>query len=48
MKEPNFTDNGFLSVSSKSTRFYKLAIELAESIKLFDEDAYISVFVSHE
>ena len=48
MKEPNFPDNGFLIVASKSKRFYKAAIELAESIKLFDEDAHITVFVSHE
>lgn len=48
MKEPNFPDNGFLIVASKSKRFYKAAIELAESIKLFNEDAHITIFVSHE
>ena len=48
MKEPNFPDNGFLIVASKSKRFYKAAIELAESIKLFNEDAHVTVFVSHE
>ena len=48
MKEPNFPDNGFLIVASKSKRFYQAAIELAESIKLFNEDAHITIFVSHE
>ena len=48
MKETNFPENGFVIVASKHERFYKAAIECAESVKLFWPEAHITVFVDHE
>ncbi len=48
MKETNFPDNGFVIVASLHERFYKAAIECAESVKLFWPEAHITVFVDHE
>ncbi len=45
---PDFPDNGFVIVASMFEAFYKAAIELAESIKLFYPEAHITVFTSHE
>ena len=41
-------DNGFLIVGSKHERFYRAAIECAESVKLFWPEAHITVYTSHE
>ena len=43
-----FPENGFVIVASKHERFYKAAIECAESVKLFYPEAHITVFVDHE
>ena len=48
MTEHNFPDNGFIIVASLHERFYKAAIECAESVKLFWPEAHITVFVDHE
>ena len=48
MTEPNFPDNGFVIVASKHQRFYKAALECAESVKLFWPEAHITIFVDHE
>ena len=48
MKETNFPDNGFVIVASKHQRFYKAAVECAESVKLFWPEAHITIFVDHE
>ncbi len=45
---PDFPDNGFVIVASMFEAFYKAAIELAESIKLFYPEAHITVYTSHE
>ena len=47
-KLPDFPDNGFVIVASMFEAFYKAAIELAESIKLFYPEAHITVYTSHE
>ena len=43
-----FPENGFIIVASLKERFYKAAIECAESVKLFWPEAHITVFVDHE
>ena len=51
MKEINpkdFPENGFVIVASLKERFYKAAIECAESVKLFWPEAHITIFVDHE
>ncbi len=48
MKETNFPDNGFVIVASKHQRFYKAAVDCAESVKLFWPEAHITIFVDHE
>lgn len=40
-----FPEDGIVIIASKEKKFYKAAIELAESIKLFWEDAHITLFV---
>lgn len=46
--EKKIPDNGFLIVASKYERFYKAAIELCDSIKLFWPEAHITLYTSHE
>ena len=43
----DFPDNGFVIVASKHERFYKAAIDCAESVKLFYPEAHITIFVDH-
>jgi len=43
-----FPKNGFLLVGSVYEKFYRSAIECAESIKLFDPDAHVTVYCSKE
>jgi hypothetical protein len=47
-KPEDFPDNGFIIVASKSIRFYKAAIECAESVKLFWPEAHITVYTDDE
>ena len=44
----DFPDDGFLIVASVHERFYRAAIDCAESVKLFHPDAHITVFVDNE
>ena len=43
-----FPENGFVIVASKHERFYKAALECAESVKLFYPEAHITLFTDHE
>tara|TARA_B100000287_G_scaffold376311_1_gene377371 strand:- start:2461 stop:3252 length:792 start_codon:yes stop_codon:yes gene_type:complete len=44
-KRNNIPDNGFLIVASLYNPFYKAAIELAESIKLFYPETHVTIFI---
>ena len=44
----DFPENGFVIVGSRHERFYKAAIDCAESVKLFYPDAHITVYTDNE
>ena len=44
----DFPENGFVLVASIHEKFYRAAVECAESIKLFWPEAHITIFVDHE